>query len=236
MGTVEKNFQGEAEYKNIPANEPAKGAQLGPGNWVLHPRSTVPFVRILIGAIGTRSLSWGEVFSIPDDTKGQVENNSFHAGDIIMAKVGCCQAPQRPARITIAAPIVFTGPGQDAPAQSPWVDTRLARRAYLAVEGIGADFAYQVLNQAPTKGLGVPPGSSAQSSGGIVSTQRTVVGPIQIFPLGIASGDYIDPAGNTYPEMRPMALLDRARILVDRTTAVNKGFIPGANAFYILEY
>ena len=230
-------FQGEAIYSDVQPQSKTKGQLLGPGLWALHSRSTVPFVRINCGAIGSRNLTWGEVYEVPEKNFGQVINGSFHAGDIILAEVGRGTPPPRPARITVAAQIIvdtinnlnFT----------PWVDTRLARRAYLAAEvggGSLASFVYTVEQQSPKQGAPVSPTGNASKNGGIVTSAITIIGPGHILPLGFASAEYLDPAGHTYPEVRPMALQDRARVLVSQPTADAIGFQPQNDAFFILEY
>jgi hypothetical protein len=229
-------FQGEAIYSDVAAQAKAKGQLLGPGLWALHSRATVPFVRVNCGAIGSRNLTWGEVYEVPEGHFGQVINGSFHAGDIVLAEVGRGTPPPRPARITVAAPIVVDT--IDGGNITPWVDTRLARRAYLAGEfgGGSTPISYTVQQQSPTQGAPVSPTGNASKNAGIVTSTILVVGPLHILPLGFASSEYLDPAGNTYPDVRPMALQDRARVFVPQPTADAIGFMPQNDAFFILEY
>lgn len=232
----EPPFQGEAVYSNVIAQSKAKGQLLGPGRWALHSRSTVPFVRVNCGAVGTRNLTWGEIYEVPPGHYGQVINGSFHDGDIILAQTGCCTAPPRPARITIAA-LIFEEENRNI---TNWVDTRMARRAYLAIHPVGhafeGGFTYSVLQQAPTQGAPISPTGSASKNGGVLTMNRAVVQPLEEWPLGFGSGEYLDTGGKSVPELRPMSFLDRARVFVAKAKAIEIGFVAATDAFFVLEY
>jgi len=236
----EHRFQGETFYKDVPANENAGGALLGPGYWALHTLSSVPYVRVGIGASGARTLTWGEQLEIPEGRFGQVQNVSFHAGDIIFADCSWSATPTKPARITIAAPFTLTQlAGEDVGfiLETDWVDTRGARRVYLAVHPTQtANFTYTVLQEGPTRGLGVSPTGAASKLGGVVTMNRAVVGPLQMWPLGFGSSEYLDPAGKTVPELRPMSLLDRARVRIGNAAINALGIDDHTDAFYVIEY
>jgi hypothetical protein len=229
-------YQGEAVFKKAAAQKLVDKAQLGPGKWALHSRSTVPFARVACGAVGSRDLTWGEIYEVPAGHFGMVSNASFHQGDIIFAETGGDTAPERPGRVTVPARIRA---GAET-TQTDWVDTRLARRVYLAatpLQAVQGGFSYTVLLQAPTQGEPVSPtATAALQGGGVVVFTRAVVQPLEVWPLGFASGEYLDTAGKSYPELRPMALLDRLRVRLTKNTAGALGFVAGLDAFYILEY
>lgn len=235
--------QGEVSFKAFaalaagagPSN--AKGATLGPGLWALNGKSSVPYARLSAGWCGTRDISWGESFHVPEGHQVAVSNGSFHAGDAWFTSLAETDVPPtRPPRITIAATITNI-PGQGGGSNiTSRVDTRLARKCFLAVPGLQAGLTYMAHAQGQTRGQGAPDGSPASQLSGDVQTTIIIVGPLRQLPVGMGQGDYLDPAGNTLPEYRPMALLDTAWITAAAAVADPLGFQPLADAFWVLEY
>jgi hypothetical protein len=231
--------QGQVEVKRVRRlgsndNNEHDGLTLGEGRWCLHTRSTVPLALIATSSVGDHAMTWGEVLEIPEGVSGRIRNASFHDGDIYLAAVGLAGIPApRPRALTV--PAILVGGPNDPEVKSSPLDVRFARAAFLAVDGLAANVTYSVHHLAPTRGRAWSP-TLIGAANGEFTTQRTTVGPVQLLPLGIASGAYLDPAGNTAPEVEPMALLDWLYVTVSNPGATNAGFVPGAKAFFVLEY
>lgn len=229
---VEKNLAPLAESRST----------VGPGRWCLHARSTIPFVSLTNPQMGGREITWGDSFEVPDGQAFRITNTSAHAGDVHLAAMGtgAGAAPRAPSAVTIPAAFVAVGNTY----VSRWIDTRTARRVFLCLPGLAqGNITATFEHQAPERGSPYGPGTSALTppNVGTVVVARLCELYAEMVPAGIGSGQNLDTGGASLPELRPHALLDRARASLVAAEVDPLGFntAPGPsliNAFYVLEY
>ena len=232
---------GTVRFDAVPAQDFLKdGSQLGPGRWALHPRSTVPYVRIDVGRASVREFTWGEVYEVPE-AYGRVFNASFHAGDIILSAVPRqSQAPHRPAGLTVPAFLRVSTLTVPASIETRVIDVRHARRVFLvnplATTPQGG-LNFEVIHTAPTRGIQFAPGTGAASKNELVEAHSAFTFA-RMLAVGIGAGENRDntAANSTLPENRPQAVLDTLQVRFPQAEAIAAGFGLDADAFFLLEY
>lgn len=225
------------------------------GRWCLSTLSSVPYVRLTGPGGFQKEFSWGEVIEVPEGTDGVLENTSFHVGDIVLN--GGHDWAAVPARITVPVLLGTLNaqgrfvqlpegfPGAPLPLVFPvtvvpsWgVDTRRARRAFLALEWETADLGDDPPVIAEDLTFLIR-GYAEQRSHGTVDSIVAVPG------IGYET-EYVAPAGTRFGIIplgysasnglggEPHALLDFCKFEV----LINANFfnIFKQTAYYIVEY
>lgn len=195
--------------------------RLGEGVYSLSSKSNLPYVEFLGAGGYQKTISWGEVAEVPCGEMVTVRNASFHAGDLFI-NAGLEPYPM-PQRITVPVRMTRQDGGEFGISFSRIneVDTRRARRAYLALEGSGD----QTVNI-----YGVRIGSldtentipSTERGTGYQQAQFLTGAEWAPIPLGYKAvmGD----------DGRPHVLLDKAYVVFPIF------FLTNRPAYYVLEY
>lgn len=225
---------GDLLFRNVEADKSTNTA-LPDGTWCLSPRSTVPFVRLSSPTQGERTITWGETVPIEDGPVSVVVANvSAHRGDVVLSNLGRGGFPARaPGRITV--PALFTADGQVL--RSQWLDTRTARRAFLALAGQASyQKTYTVRHRQDRTSTELAAGSPMVSGGSapLAAYNLTPQTFGQMVPLGIGAGDVLDTLARSLAEVRPHALLDAVQVQV-AAADFNPAW-PDCLAFFVLEY
>lgn len=237
-----KQQYGTVRADNVRPRQKANGLMLGPGKWSLSSMSSVPYVRLIGPSNSQKEFSWGEIVEVPQGASAQVENASYHVGDIVLS--GGADYAAIPNRVTVPAQFIDTTTGlllAAPPAvgvptfvRTAWkVDCRRARRAFLildltsilnfdvTVRGYAEQRTHRTANQVGGT-LGAPAGT----------------GYLTINTLPAATAGFVVPLGaraNVGVTTEPHALLDSA----DATFAITRdtdAFWPSLSAYYVLEY
>jgi hypothetical protein len=213
-------------------------AVVPPGRWAVSPRTEVPFVQVASGIYGVAVRTWGEVFEVPAGTKATLSNASEHAGDVVLEGIGSGQGyGARTAPSTLSLPVAFTQLTGGAAWQTTEIDTRLARRAYLALDlpsGGAVVLPYTVQYRNGESGSGLP----WVGAGGVWTWSPTAQRYVGMLSLGMGDGEQREaaPANNTLPTPRPHALGDSLRVFILNVDFVAAGLTDATPAVIVLEY
>jgi hypothetical protein len=230
---------GEIAVRNTKAGLPT-GISVPAGRWTLSPLSSIPFAKLELPAPwGTRHLTWGETVEVPvldGGAQAPLSNDSYHDGDIILISQGTGWGWRGNPPNCISV-VTQWSPMQGQPAGTlvtGWIDTRRARRVYLANNDVGEDFTYTVQLQQPTG-----PGPVVQATDArTLQFDQIVRGYRGLIPCGYLSGENQEPAPgiNTLAELRPMLLLDRLRVVFPAGQGEQVNITINTNAWFVLEY
>jgi hypothetical protein len=144
-------------------SEPGRGPRntqgIPPGLWCLHTLSTVPYV-LLRGGSSSRVITWGECVELQESA--EVINESYHAGEIVLAPVAAGVASARPATIIVPLSLAADPVNPGSELSSP-VDTRQAVRGVLVrpTSAFSIGDAFEVIQFANRATAGAPGGGEA---------------------------------------------------------------------------
>lgn len=202
------------------------GGKKEPYFYSLGAESTVPFVILEGGGATQKIFSWGEMIQVNPGQLVTVKSASPMLGDIVIN--GGHDYAAKPDRVSVPVPMLFTGAGFDDPGavvtpEFP-ADTRLCRRAYLAL---------QIATNQDSQPVGII-GTNFKHSFTATPALDTnnyldnvIISPFTlgaIIPLGFSS---------QFMPLAPMALADKVEFTMTRPA--NPGNLSGL-AMYILEY